>query len=77
MPQSYSGSAVCCLSGTGKTLLARAIASNIDANFLKVRAGREKLGATVDKCGGRHIAGSGLHIISIHVLYRVPFLPHS
>lgn len=51
MRHSYSESAVCCLSGTGKTLLARAIASNIDANFLKVRAGREKCGAKVwDKC---------------------------
>jgi hypothetical protein len=35
---------VCCRTGTGKTLLARAVASNVDANFLKIVAS-----AIVDK----------------------------
>jgi ATP-dependent Zn protease len=34
----------CCRTGTGKTLLARAVASNVDANFLKIVAS-----AIVDK----------------------------
>lgn len=53
--------AACCLSGTGKTLLARAIASNIDANFLKVRAGFGEV------CEQVFVAGTLLGVATHHI----------